>query len=82
MKDSKPSSPGDREVGGLDLAEYGCLRSGPKRGDRLHPAPVLVAKREAIQQVLDRDEACTFEVGRFARTDTFEKLKRSSQRIR
>jgi hypothetical protein len=48
----------------------------------LHPASIFVAKRQAVQQVLDGDEAGALEIGRLARTDTFEELKRSGQRIR
>ncbi len=66
----------------LDLAQHRRLGSRPERGDRLHAAAVFVAKRQAVQQVLDGDEARAFEVGRLARTDTLQELKRSGERIR
>src|SRR5262249_52293649 len=77
VEDSKPASSRDRQVGCLDLAQYGRLCAGAQRGDRLHTAPVFVAKRKPVQQVFDGDKACTFEIGRFTRTDPLQELKRS-----
>jgi len=77
VEDSKPASPRNRQVGRLDLTQHRGLAAGAKQGDRLHPAPIFVAKREAVQQILDGDQTCAFEVGRLSRPDAFQELERS-----
>ena len=64
----------------LDLAEHRRLVARTQRGDRLHPAAVLVAERQPIQQVFDGDEAGAFEVRGLARTDALQELERRRER--
>jgi hypothetical protein len=42
---------------------------------------VLIADREPVQQIFDGLEADATEIGRAARTDAFEILKRPLQRV-
>ena len=65
-----------------DLADDARFLSGRKRHDLFHEPPVFVAERQAVQQIFDGDEARAFEVGRLARTDALQELKRSRERIR
>lgn len=51
------------------------------RYDRLEPTAIFVAERESKQQILDRDQARSLEVCRFARADPLQKLQRQLQQI-
>ena len=68
-------------VRALDLAEHRRLRARPQRGDRLHAAAVLVAERQPVEQIFDGDEAGALEIRGLARTDAFQELERSVERI-
>ena len=81
MKDPEPPAPRGRQVCALDFSQDRGLLAGAQRGNRLHPAAILVAERQPVQEVFDGDEAGALEVRRLPRTDAFQELKRSDQDV-
>jgi hypothetical protein len=75
VKDGEPAPPRRGELRTLDFPEHGGLGPGTQRRDRLHAAPVFIAERKPIQQVLDCLETRALEIGRLTRTDAFQKLE-------
>ncbi len=63
-----------------DFADHRRGRPRTQRGDGAEAAAILVADREAVQQILDRHEPDALQIGRAARTDTFQILKRALKR--
>jgi hypothetical protein len=69
-----------RQPSALDLAQDSGPAAGSQRDDRLHAATVLVAERQAIEQVFDCQQAGSCEIGGLPRTYTSEKLERCGEK--
>ena len=75
FEDLKPATPRRSHAGRQDPPADRGRPAWLQRPDGLQPAPVLVSERKAVQQVFNRDQADSFEIGGTARSDTFDKLK-------
>ena len=76
VEDLEATAAGHRQLGALDLAHHRSALAGPQRRDRLHPGPVLVAEREPVKQIFDRDQPCAAKVAGPPRADAFQELER------
>src|SRR5205085_9930636 len=81
MEDLEAAAACQGDVRALDLPEYGRLATRSQRRNRLHMAAVFVAERQAIQQILDGDQAGALQVRRLAGPDAFQKLERSGEEV-
>ena len=78
--EARPARRPDR--GADDFGLYGRHHPGPQRRDGLKAAAIFVPDWKPVQQILDRREADALKIGRPARTNALQVLKRGGQRRR
>ena len=62
VEDLEAAPPRDRQMGALDFSEHRSLAAGTERGNRLHPAAILIAERQPEEQILNGDESGALEI--------------------
>ena len=80
LEDLEPRAPRRPDAAADHVADDGGGRAGTQRGDRLEAAAILVADREAIQQVFDGLQPDPLQVGGAPRADALQELQRRVER--
>src|SRR5205814_8680896 len=75
FEDLEPGPPRRSEAARHHAPRDRCGPSRLQRSDRLQAAAIFVAEREAVQEILDRDEADALEIRGAARADPFQELQ-------
>ena len=63
------------------LPNAACGPTRPERRNRLQMTAILVAKREPVQQIFNRDQAGVSEIGGAPGADAFEELQRRREDV-
>jgi hypothetical protein len=81
LEDLPPAAPRPALLDRLEHGVDGCRLRGAERGDRPYVAPILVAKRQVEEQILDRRDAELAELLGTRGADALQELHRHRERL-
>jgi hypothetical protein len=81
FEDLEPGAPRRAETAAQDAAGHRRRVTRPEGRNRQEPAAVLVAEREAVEEILDRVQPRVRQIGCATRPDALEELKRRREGV-